>query len=335
MIYSLKKIRKSYHPNFVLKIDHLDIKKGEVYALLGPNGAGKTTLLNIMSFLDSPDSGEVRYRDNRIQYTRQKLLSHRREVTLIDQKPILFSTSVYKNLEFGLKLRNIPKYECQQRIEKALDLVNLGSKIMYQAHKLSGGEAQRVAIARAIVLNPEVILCDEPLANVDFENRTSIINLFKDLNRKRGTTLMFSTHDQLQAASLTNQWIHLEDGRLVKNVFENKFYANIIHQNGQAQCTLNRNLLFNLPPTDFVGPVIMMIDPREIKVTNLTNDQLENRFTGKILQITDEEKEIRLIIDIGIQLTVLISPYLYQEKGQPVGSTIDIQIQPQGIHFSN
>jgi len=214
MLYVLSKITRKYGSRTVLDIPLMEIEKGKIYALLGPNGAGKTTLLNILGFLEVPTTGDILYRSKTVNFSESFLQNLRREVVMIDQHPILFTGTVYKNVEFGLKIRRISQKKRGIIIEETLDLVGMSDFVQAQAHRLSGGETQRVALARALAVSPEVLLCDEPNSNLDVENQTAIINTLKQINEQRKTTIMFTTHYMYQVSSLAHHTFFLDHGKL-------------------------------------------------------------------------------------------------------------------------
>ena len=213
--YSLSNIKKIYYGSTVLNINSMEIKKGLIYALSGPNGAGKTTLLNILSFLERPTEGEVVFNKKRVRFSEVKLQKLRKKVVILDQHPILFSTTVRKNIEFGLKIRKIALKERKVIIKKTLELVGMEKFIDTSAVSLSGGETQRVALARVIALSPEVLLCDEPTSSVDIENQTIVINALKKINKHQGITIIFTSHDKEQTESLANKIFFMEHGKLI------------------------------------------------------------------------------------------------------------------------
>jgi len=214
MLYALSKITRKYGSRTVLDIPLMEIEKGKIYALLGPNGAGKTTLLNILGFLDVPTTGDILYHSKAVNFAESSLQNLRKEVVMIDQHPILFTGTVYKNVEFGLKIRHIPQKKRKIIIEETLDLVGMSDFVQAQAHRLSGGETQRVALARALAVSPEVLLCDEPTSNVDVENQAAIINTLKQINEQRKITIMFTTHYMYQVSSLAHHTFFLDHGKL-------------------------------------------------------------------------------------------------------------------------
>jgi tungstate transport system ATP-binding protein len=145
---------------------------------------------------------------------------------MVEQHPILFTTTVHKNLEFGLKIRQIPKKNRNQIIEESLDLVGMRNFAQAQAHRLSGGETQRVSIARALAVNPEVLLCDEPTSSVDPENQVTIINILKQINDLKKITIVFTTHDRSQVTSLAHYSLFLDHGKLAGKASKNLFTTN-------------------------------------------------------------------------------------------------------------
>ncbi len=214
MVYHISQLTKVYGNRIVLDIPFLKIEKGWIYALLGPNGAGKTTFLNILGFLDTPTKGNIVFRSGKVQFAESYFQPLRKLVVMVEQHPILFTTTVYKNLEFGLKTRKIPKKKRELIIKESLELVGVRHLTEAPAHRLSGGETQRVAIARALAVNPEVLLCDEPTSSVDVDNQVAIINILKQINDFKKITILFTTHDRLQVASLAHHTLLLKDGKL-------------------------------------------------------------------------------------------------------------------------
>lgn len=226
MVYEISQLTKVYGNRTVLDIPMLKIEKGSIYALLGPNGAGKTTLLNIFGLLEPPTTGNIIYQSQPVQFSELYLQPLRKVIVMVEQHPILFTTTVYKNLEFGLKIRRIQKKERNFIIEESLDMVGMRHFIQAPAHRLSGGETQRVAIARALAVNPQVLLCDEPTSSVDAENQEAIINILRQVNGIKEITIIFTTHDRSQVNSLAHQIMFLDHGKLSTGNGDNLITAN-------------------------------------------------------------------------------------------------------------
>src|SRR5512140_2858784 len=212
-MYRLDSIRKCYGSNVALDIEGLTIAEGRLYTLTGANGAGKSTLLNVLAFLEPPTSGEIFYAGKRVDWDPGSTEECRRKVTLLHHSPYLFGGTVHDNVAFGLKARGIHGEEQQRRVDKALADVGLQGFRDRKARELSGGEAQRVAMARALVLDPEVLLLDEPLANIDRETTGLLETVIASLPA-RGTTVVLTTHDPEQPGRLRGESIVLEGGKV-------------------------------------------------------------------------------------------------------------------------
>jgi len=198
---------------------NLTFKKGEFAGLVGPSGSGKTTLLNIIGSLDAPTKGSAEVLGERVES-----LSHAKAAALRNHHiGFIFQTfnllpvySVYENVEFPLLLLGLPPAARKKAVMDALDWVHLTERARSRPSQLSGGQCQRVAIARAVVKNPEIVLADEPTANLDAENSHHILSTMEDINRDLKTTFVFSTHDQKVIQHLRRK-ISLVDGRVAKD----------------------------------------------------------------------------------------------------------------------
>jgi tungstate transport system ATP-binding protein len=211
--YKLTSVRKSYGSRLALEVDALTLLPGRLYVLTGPNGSGKSTLLNILAFLMKPDGGEVAFAGHPVTWKHEELFRLRKQVTLLHQAPYLFGGTVFGNLAFGLKARGVNGEKLRQSVSDALRLVGLAGFEQRNIKQLSGGEAQRVALARALVLNPEVLLVDEPLASVDRASTEVLETVIASLPM-RGATVIMSTHDQLAGQRLNGDIIRLLEGRV-------------------------------------------------------------------------------------------------------------------------
>jgi len=213
-MYQLREVTKEYNGRRVLQVDRLDIGRGEIFALVGPSGAGKSTLLRLLNFLEAPTTGRISFLHAEFNSDRPIPLKLRRRVTTVFQRPLLLNRSVEANVSYGLRLRG--QRNSSHRIEAALEEVGLRHMARQRARTLSGGEAQRVALARAIVLQPDVLLLDEPTANLDPYNVGLIEDIIGKLNRERETTLVLVTHNVFQAKRLAHRVALLLEGQIVE-----------------------------------------------------------------------------------------------------------------------
>jgi len=200
--------------NFTLRVDTLDLQAGGLYLLTGPNGAGKSTLLQLLAQLLVPQRGELTFAGEAVTGPNQRR-KLRRQITLVEQSPFLFNGTVYQNLAFGLRLRDVKGDLQRRRIERALAAVGLEGFESRHSDNLSGGEIQRVALARALVLRPRLLLLDEAGAGLDAEAVPKFERLVSDLSDK-GVTVVLASHDQQQPRRLKATTLSLHDGILVE-----------------------------------------------------------------------------------------------------------------------
>lgn len=338
MLYELRNVVRQFGQRTVLEIDHLCFEARKIYALIGPNGAGKSTLLNQLSFLDRPTSGEIKFKSEPISYEQSTLTKFRRQVVLVDQTPILFTGSVWKNIEFGLKVRNIPKNERKMRIEQALERVSMSDFAHLDAHGLSGGEVKRIALARGLALDPEVLLCDEPTANVDNEHQEIIMKILSHANSVRHTTIIFSTHYLSQSRQLADETIILQNGRLSKHIEENMFHVRLVKRGEAVMCCLADSHV--LPFMDSPSPgrenqrVRVHIDPLQISLLPVSDiDGDVAKIHGRIVSIRCEKGRIRLVVDIGVDLQILIDEEQFLSQPYQVLQQIAVVIPQQSIRL--
>ena len=199
----------------VLAVDDLTFTfpEGQVTCLLGPSGCGKTTLLRMIAGLETPTSGSIYFGD--IDLT--QLPPRKRNIGMVFQYPVVYrGISVYKNIELPLLKRNIPANERRQRIEEALELLNLQDQADKDSSQLDNVSRQKVSVARAISYHPDIILFDEPMTNIDANSRVQFSHFFKELSKKLNQVIVYVTHDQTEAMTLADQIALMEDGRMVQ-----------------------------------------------------------------------------------------------------------------------
>ena len=222
LVFRLQDVTKEYEGRAVLQVDALAIERGEVFAVVGPSGAGKSTLLRLLNFLEPPTTGRIRFLDRDFSASQPMPLAYRRRVTTVFQRPVLLNRSVQANVGFGLRLRG--ERNTDDWLEEALARVGLNGLARQRARTLSGGEAQRVALARAIVLRPDVLLLDEPTANLDPYNVGLIEEIVAELNRERGTTLVLVTHNVFQAKRMAHRVALMLDSQIIEVAENEEFF---------------------------------------------------------------------------------------------------------------
>ncbi|MBI4787933.1 MAG: ATP-binding cassette domain-containing protein [Chloroflexi bacterium] len=218
-IYQISNLKQIYGERTVLDIDRLDIAPGEILGLVGPSGAGKSTLLRLLNFLESPTTGQIAFQNQ--PPNGSVPIAVRRQVTTVFQRPVLLRASVRANVAYGLGLRG---ERASSRVDEMLARVGLDKLANAPATKLSGGEMQRVALARALVVEPKVLLLDEPSANLDPYNVGLIEEIVAQNNRERGTTVVVVTHNVFQAKRLAQRVGLMLGGRLIEIAETKQFF---------------------------------------------------------------------------------------------------------------
>lgn len=315
---SISKVTKTYGD--VHALDHVDlaIQSGEFMTLLGPSGSGKTTLLMVLAGFARPDHGSVKFGDEEVIRT----APHKRNVGMVFQNYALFPhMNVAKNVAFPLKLRGVPAAESAQRVEQALETVQLGGYGSRGIDQLSGGQRQRVALARAIVFEPRILLMDEPLSALDKKLREHMQIELRQLHEKLGMTTVYVTHDQREALTMSDRIAVINHGKLMQldepqqlyNKPRNKFIADFIGESVFLPVTIDGDrALYNgrplqttdaLPTTD---NVLLMIRPERLTLADTTAIDSMNLFTGTVLDsvFQGESTLLAIKLDDGEHLNV-------------------------------
>lgn len=218
-ILEIRNLKKSYQGRTVLNIESLNIEEGKITVLVGPSGAGKSTLLSILNGMEKPDEGRVIFQGE--EFSKEKAYSNNtyKKMAMVFQKPIMFNTSVYKNIAYGLKIRKVTKGEIQERVQEIAQITGLTDRLTQKAITLSGGEAGRVSLARAMILKPNLLLMDEPTANLDPENVAKIEEMIIQAKNKFGTSIVLVTHNVFQAKRLADNIITIMNGSISDELF--------------------------------------------------------------------------------------------------------------------
>ncbi len=299
---TLKGVKKRYEKVVACDIDYLEIKDGELFTLLGPSGSGKTTTLRIIAGFIKPDAGEI-YFDDKLM---NDVPPEKRNTAMVFQSYALFPhMTVFENVAFGLKIRKVPEHEIKERVKRALELVRLSGLEDRYPRQLSGGQQQRVAVARAIVVEPDVLLFDEPLSNLDAKLRESVRFELRELQKKLGITSIYVTHDQAEALVISDRIGVMNEGKILQvgtptEIYERpscKFVADFIGissfiegkivevgEKGRVVVETDDGLLIKaVSPTPEKGKrVSIAVRPEHIK---FVSEKGENTFEGVVKRV--------------------------------------------------
>lgn len=210
-ILRIENINKKYGLKTILEDISFEVKKGEFLSLLGPSGCGKTTMLRLLVGIEKPSSGRIIKEDRDIT----DLPPKSRNIGIVFQNYSLFpNMDIYHNISYALEARKINKKEIDAKVKKIVRMVGLEEHIYKMPRQLSGGQQQRVAIARTLVLNPDIILFDEPMSALDADIKIVLRSQLKDIQKKLGITMIYVTHDQEEAFALSDRIMVLNDSRI-------------------------------------------------------------------------------------------------------------------------
>ena len=273
----LKHIDKFYGKNHILKDVNLTIEDGDFMTLLGPSGCGKTTTLRVVSGLEKPQNGTIHMDGKEIVNAAEAHFAppSERDLNLVFQSYALWPhMTVRENIAFGLNIQKLPKDEVDRRIKDALGRMQIGQYVDRYPSELSGGQQQRVAIARAIASEPHLLLMDEPLSNLDAKLRVDMRSELKRLHTETGTTMIYVTHDQVEALTMSTKIAIFREGIIIQVAHPLELYNNPA----------------NLYVADFIGnPRINFVDGKaEVSASGLTVNSVLGRMTFPVDHLKDE-----------------------------------------------
>ncbi|HEU5095006.1 MAG TPA: ABC transporter ATP-binding protein [Reyranella sp.] len=302
----------------------LTVGDGELVCLLGPSGSGKSTLLRMIGGFETPSSGSITIDGEEVIH----LPPERRPTGMVFQSHALWThMNVFKNIAFGLKLRRIPAAEVKRRVDEVLELVGLTGYGNRQTHQLSGGQQQRVALARSLVLEPKILLLDEPFASLDQHLRERLREEVRDIQQRLKITTLFVTHGQDEALSMADRIVVLHDGRMEQVAAPDMLYRepetpfvagfigtmNLIEGNVNGGTFSRPGFSHKLPAGD--GPAIFAVRPEALAITPATG-----AGAARVHRVTDYGTHglVDLELKDGLRLKSMVPEARDWKAGQPV-----------------
>jgi len=348
-------LTKRFSPQVTVGPLSFEVQEGEFFSLLGPSGCGKTTTLRCIGGFESLTEGSIAL-DGRRLHDRPP---HKRDVGLVFQNYALFPhLTVFDNIAFGLRLRKVDRADIERRVAQMLELVDLPQVAGRYPAQLSGGQQQRVAIARSLVLEPSLLLFDEPLSNLDFKLRIQMRYELRDLQRRLGTTAVYVTHDQTEALALSDRIAVLSQGRIEQigppgEIYErpaSAFVADFIGssnlvaarvgragEDGHTAVETEEGLALAIPRIgDAAGTAVtLLLRPERFQMATGHDGEASavNRFAARVRDVTYLGEDLHLRVLARDRQPLLVA--IKNSKGTRAiapGTTIDLSIDPEDIH---
>jgi tungstate transport system ATP-binding protein len=351
-LLALRDILVRYGDKTALEILRLEIKSGEALALLGPNGAGKTTLLKVMGLLQLPNAGEVYF--NGAKAGASNALAIRRRIATVFQEPLLLNASVYQNAALGLKLRGFPSREIETRLRPWLERLGIAHLNARSGRSLSGGEAQRTSLARALVLEPELLLLDEPFSALDPTSREVLLRDFQRIMKDTGITTVFVTHDRDEAFALAARVGVMQNGHLAQldsreSVFMKPNSRTVAEIVGIENCLpgvvdgIDGNYTviathgvraYTTRRLEAGAKVVACIRAEDIYLSRESCEaEIPNRFTGKIIELSSGMAGHRIVLDCGLlRLVALLARRESLDVAPTEGERLTVRFSPAAVH---
>jgi molybdopterin-binding protein len=337
ILYDLDKVSKSYGDVRALDNVSLVLDEGETLGVVGQSGAGKTTLLRILSGLEEPTGGSVVFKGSGLDAATR--LSLRRCATMIFQTPLFLRGDMFTNIAYGLRLRKTPEAKVRELVAETLDRVRLGGYEDRPARKLSGGEQQRAALARALVLDPEVLLVDEPTSNLDAANAKVISAIIEE--EKQGRTVVVSTHDLELIKRLTGRTVFIDGGRVteegapselvsITRLSQNVFTGVSRVVEGVAQIDVGNVVV--RAAVDRTGRATIHVKPEDIIVSlGRIETSARNQFEGTVVGVESLNNLVLLRVDVGETFTVQVTNRSFKDMGLNVGRRVFISFKASSV----
>jgi tungstate transport system ATP-binding protein len=353
-VLSLAGVRARHPSGFALDIPTLDVLPGEVLVVIGPNGSGKSTLLRLLAFLAAPEAGEVRFHGRAVHAGRA--LDARRRVAMVFQQSLLADGTVDFNVGLGLAFRGVPPAERRRRATRWLERLGVAALAGRQARTLSGGEAQRVALARALVLEPEVLLLDEPFAALDEPTRAALVPELAAILRADRVTAVLVTHDRGEAQALGDRVAVLLAGRLLQvdeaaTVFQAPVSEEVARFVGVETIVAGRVLgadggvcLVEIPGArlEVAGAarpgdrIRVCIRPEDVTLAGPGDggaSSARNHLPGAVLRVTPATAYLRVLVDCGFPLVAAVTRRSAEELGLVPGARVTAIFKASAAHL--
>ena len=354
-VLGLRDVRRRYQERVALHVASLDVVRGEVLAVIGPNGAGKSTLLRVLGLLERPDEGQVLVRGRPVDA--RDALAERRRMATVFQEPLLADASVADNVGMGLRFRGVPAAKAAPRVARWLARLGVDGLARRPARTLSGGEAQRVALARALVLEPEVLLLDEPFSGVDAPTRTILLTDLGAILRADRTTTVLVTHERGEALALADRVAVLMNGQL-RQVDETArvFYApaaedvarfvgvetlvtgRVLRSDGDISAVSTCGRMVEVAAAVPQGTAVRLaIRPEDVTLEPAgaapRASSARNALEGVVARVNASTQAMHVTVDVGFPLVAAVTARSVRELGLVPGARVCATFKASAVHL--
>ncbi len=348
----IENLGQAYKDAVILTDINLSLERGEVFALIGPTGSGKTTLMKLIDLLTKPSLGSIYFDEVDVTEAESDRLAARRRMSLVQQKPIVFNMNVYDNVAVGLRWRGVAKNSIREKAEHALDLVGMADYAHRDAKTLSGGETQRIALARALVIQPDLLLLDEPTANLDPNSVSKIEEVIEHVIKEHEISVFMTTHDMVQGQRLSHKVGVLIDGQMLQmgkpdeifNAPQSKEVAEFVGIDNILAGTIEKKdgeladvkvaggAISAISGFEKGESVYALIRPEDITLS-LARDggSARNVFGGVINKIITLGSLVHIEVDCGFPLFVVLTARSTIDMGLVVGTQVFISFKATAI----
>jgi tungstate transport system ATP-binding protein len=354
-VMALQDVRVRRGGRAVLEVDALEVRPGEILAVIGPNGAGKSTLLRVLGLLERADQGRVLFRGEPV--TPGRGLAVRRRLASVFQDALLADATVADNVALGLRFRGAPAREAAPRVSRWLDRFGIGALAGRQARSLSGGEARRAALARALVLEPDLLLLDEPFSALDQPTRESLIADLGPILRSGHAGVVLVTHDRAEALALADRVGVLIGGRLlqvgpVATVFRapaSEAVARFVGMEtildgvvleagkGSALVAVGAGVTIRAPGGARAGDrVRVCLSPEAVSLSRERDHGAafpDSRLAGRVARLAPAGAGVRVVVDCGVEVTALLGRGRARELGLTEGAAVTARFPAEAVHL--
>jgi molybdopterin-binding protein len=337
-----------------LDVPAFALAEGEILAVLGPNGAGKSTLLRVIALLERPTTGEVRFRGRPVVWARARDV--RRQMAMAFQEPLLADATVAENVALGLRFRGIPAAERRARIERWLARLGIAALAGRRARSLSGGEAQRCALARALVLEPEVLLLDEPFAALDQPSRETIMAEVRAILRRDLITTVLVTHDRDEARALADRVAVMIGGRIMQTDATDRLFRTPVSDevarfvgvetivDGRVESVAGGLALVEVggqkievaaasEPGERVRVCLRPEDVTLVSGLGPSASSARNRLAGIVARVTAAASYARVVVDCGFPIVALVTHRSLEELRLDEGAAVTVVFKATAPHL--